>query len=83
MVVCPFELSFRSTVVPQCWCVGEIVPMLKAGKDPADMRSYRSVCLTSFLGKWLERVVEARVRWMLENSGLLSGFQASFRKGCV
>ena len=81
MVVCLFELSFRSTVVPQCWRVGEIVSMLKAVKDPADMVSYRPVCLTSCLGNWLERVVEARVKWMLENAGLLSCFQAGFRKG--
>ena len=28
-----FECSFRLRVVPQCWREGEIVPMLKAGKD--------------------------------------------------
>ena len=39
VVVRLFKLSVRSTVVPQCWRVGEIVPMLKAGKDPADMGS--------------------------------------------
>ena len=38
------------------------------------------MCLTSCLAKWLERVVEANVRWMLENAGLLSCFQAGFRK---
>ena len=81
-VVCLlFERSFRSTVVPQCWRVGEIVPLLKAGKDPSVMGSYRPVCLTSCLGKWLERVLESRMRWMLENAGWLSGMQAGFRKG--
>ena len=81
-VVCGlFNCSLRSTVVPQCWRVGEIVPMLKAGKDPADMGSYRPVCLTSCLGKWLERVLGNRIRWVLESAGLLSVFQAGFRKG--
>jgi ribonuclease HI len=76
-----FERSFREGVVPQCWRVGEIVPMLKAGKDPSKMGSYRPVCLTSCLGKWLERVLGNRLRWTLENAGCLSVFQAGFRKG--
>ena len=76
-----FELSFRSNVVPQCWRVGEIVPMSKAGKDPSNMGSYRPVCLTSCLGKWLERVISNKVRWMLESAGWLSVYQAGFRKG--
>jgi ribonuclease HI len=81
-VVCElFNLSFRSTVVPQCWRVGEIVPMLKAGKDPTKMGSYRPVCLTSCLGKWLERVLGNRMRWVLERAGWLSVYQAGFRKG--
>ena len=79
-VVCLlFERSFRNGVVPQSWRVGEVVPLLKAGKDPSVMGSYRPVCLTSCLGKWLERVLERRMRWVLESAGGLSAFQAGFR----
>ena len=82
VVVCLlFDRSFRSGVVPQCWRVGEVVPLLKAGKDPSVMGSYRPVCLTSCLGKWLERVLERRMRWVLESAGALSVFQAGFRRG--
>ena len=76
-----FECSFRRSMVPQCWRVGEIVPLLKAGKDPKAMGSYRPVCLTSCLGKWLERVLGNRIRWCLESAGWLSVYQAGFRKG--
>ena len=76
-----FECSFREGMVPQDWRVGEIVPLLKAGKDPASMGSYRPVCLTSCLGKWLERVLGNRIRWRLEKAGWLSVFQAGFREG--
>ncbi|MEL7520288.1 MAG: reverse transcriptase family protein, partial [Cyanobacteria bacterium J06553_1] len=76
-----FEESLRSAVIPQVWREGVIVPLLKAGKDPSVMGSYRPVCLTSCLGKWLERVVANRIRWRLEDAGWLSECQAGFRKG--
>ena len=76
-----FEGSFRRSRVPQEWRKGEIVPLLKAGKDPAAIASYRPVCLTSCLGKWLERVVARRLRWKLESGGWLSQYQAGFREG--
>ena len=76
-----FECSFRAGVVPQVWRLGVIVPLLKAGKDPTSMGSYRPVCLTSCMGKWLERVLGNRIRWRLESAGWLSVFQAGFRKG--
>ena len=72
-----FECSFRVGVVPQVWRLGVIVPLLKAGKDPSSMGSYRPVCLTSCLGK----VLRNRIRWCLESDGWLSVFQAGFRKG--
>ena len=55
--------------------------MLKAGKDTSDMETYRPVCLISCLGKWLERVLGNRARWVLESAEFLSAFQAGFRKG--
>ena len=76
-----FERSVGEARVPQCWRVGEIIPLLKVGKDPSAVGSYRPVCLTACLGKWLERVLAARMRWMLEGSGWFSCFQAGFREG--
>jgi len=76
-----FERSFRSGVVPQSWRVGMIAPLLKAGKDPGRIASYRPVCLTACMGKWLERVVSSRMRWVLESRGWLSEWQAGFREG--
>ena len=75
-----FDRSFREGVVPQEWRKGEVVPMLKAGKDPARLGSYRPVCLTSSVGKWMERVLSRRMRWVLEEGGRLSRFQAGFRE---
>ena len=76
-----FDQSFRMVDIPQQWRVGEIVPLLKDGKPPAAIGSYRPVCLTSCLGKWLERVLGARIRWELESRGWFSNWQAGFREG--
>ena len=76
-----FERSFRESRVPQSWRVGEVVPLLKAGKDPSQIGSFRPVCLTACLGKWMERVLVRRLSWMLESSGWLSACQAGFREG--
>ena len=69
-----FECSFRVYAVPQVWRLGVIVQLLKAGKDPSSMGFYRPVCLTSCLGKWLERVLGNRIRWCLESASWLSVF---------
>ena len=74
-----FECNFRAGVVPQVWRLGVVVPLLKVGKDPSSMGSYGPVCLTSCMGKWLERVLGSRIRWRLESAGWLSVFQAGFR----
>ena len=76
-----FDLSFQKGIVPQVWRVGMIAPLLKAGKEPGKIASYRPVCLTACMGKWLERVVGTRMRWVLESGGWLSDFQAGFREG--
>jgi ribonuclease HI len=76
-----FEQSFRKGIVPQKWRVGMIAPLLKAGKEPGKIASYRPVCLTACMGKWLERVVGRRMRWVLETKGGLSEYQAGFREG--
>ena len=76
-----FERSFREARVPQSWRVGEVVPLLKAGKNPSEIGSFRPVCLTACMSKWFERVIASRLRWMLEKNGWLSACQAGFRAG--
>ena len=44
-------------------------------------KSYCPISLLSILGKYLESIVNARIVRVLEQGGLLSPFQLSFRKG--
>jgi len=76
-----FSRAFEEVCVPQSWRDGEIIPLLKAGKSACELGSYRPVCLTSCLGKWLERVIARRIRWVLEKNGWLAECQAGFREG--
>ena len=46
----------------------KIVPILKSGKPATELSSFRPVSLTSCLGKWLERVIEKRLRFVLEEN---------------
>jgi hypothetical protein len=74
-----FEASRAGGVVPQKWREARVVPILKAGKDPSMISSYRPISLLSALGKWLERVMANRIRFHLENSDQLCEQQAGFR----
>ena len=55
--------------------------MLKKGKPPTELSSYRPIPLTSRSGKLAERMVNARLYWWLRVNGILSKHQAGFRTG--
>ena len=74
-----YQLSWSKREVPQDWRKADIRPILKAGKNPAKLESYRPISLTSVIGKGMERVITNRLRFMLEDGGLLSEDQAGFR----
>ena len=54
--------------------------MLKKGKDPKDVRSYRPVVLTNILCKIFERMTNKRLVWYLERERKIDDRQYSFRK---
>lgn len=65
---------------PQEWKLATIVPILKEGKDPLDLMSYRPISLTCCLGKLMERIISSRLSWWLEKHNLLAPYQMGFRK---
>ena len=76
-----FQESWRTGWIPQSWKVGEIIPLLKPGKEASKLESYRPVCLTSCMGKWMERVLNRRLRWWIEDKCKISQYQTGFRQG--
>ena len=76
-----FNESFDHADLPQVWRIASIIPLLKAGKSPRELQSYRPVSLTSCVVKTLERMVANRLQHLAETRGMFSMLQAGFRKG--
>ena len=80
-VLCLINMSWREGVLPKAWRNAVISPILKKGKPPDDLGSYRPISITSCLGKLMERMINHRIYWWLETSKILSNNQAGFRAG--
>ncbi|GBN35015.1 hypothetical protein AVEN_183831-1 [Araneus ventricosus] len=76
-----FNRIWREHRFPISWRRALIIPIAKPGKDPQDPINYRPIALTSCLCKILERMVNARLVYILETNKWLSPFQSGFRRG--
>ena len=76
-----FQKSFDSGFCPQIWRSAIILPLLKSGKPPSALESYRPISLTSCVVKLLERMINDRMFNLAETKGWLNPQQAGFRKG--
>ena len=65
---------------PSAWSTAIVLPFLKPGKDHLNPTSYRPIALTSCLCKLLERMINIRLVWYLEEHGYLHSHQYGFRK---
>src|SRR5271170_7212650 len=65
--------------VPRAWKRGKIILLPKPGRDLKDFKNWRPICLTSVLGKILERLINRRLMWHLEASGYFLEQQHGFR----
>ena len=57
-----------------------VVPILKPGKDPHIISSYRPIALTSCLSKTMQRMVNERLCKVLESKKKMNKKQSGFRK---
>jgi hypothetical protein len=65
--------------MPTTWCEVTIAPLLKPGKDPSLVSSYRPVCITSLFCRTLERILASRPIAALQ--GKLSSRQYGYTPG--
>ncbi len=70
----------RVGVFPSAWKSGEVVWILKEGKDPNLEKSYRPITLLSTLGKCFEKIIANRTVQHLNEEDCLSKRQYGFRK---
>ena len=73
--------SWRKKQVPTVWKRANIVAIPKPGKLPENPSSFRPISLTSCVGKTVERQVQCRLEYLLENTNKLVPEQAGFRAG--
>lgn len=75
-----YNVIFTTQVFPQSWSTSIILPILKPNKPKDDVRSYRPISLTCTMCKLLERIINNRLTWYLEQGKLLDNAQCGFRK---
>ena len=71
--------TWKSGNIPKSWKIATVTPVLKKGKPADQPQSYRPISLLSCIGKVGERMINKRLYWWLESSGLISQNQAGFR----
>ncbi|XP_017487099.1 PREDICTED: RNA-directed DNA polymerase from mobile element jockey-like [Rhagoletis zephyria] len=72
---------FRTASIPQVWKTSAIIPILKPGKPPCEVTSYRPISLLPCLGKLLEKIIATRLSWFLQFNKLIHSNQVAFKKG--
>ncbi len=79
-----FNELFLLGICPKEWRRAIIIPLLKALKSASELASYRPISLTSCICKTFERMMSERLFYLAESRGLLSPYQAGYRKmrGC-
>ena len=74
-LLCIFNSSFSLAHCPRIWRVATIIPLLKAGKSPSEVASFRPISLTSCVVKLLERIIADRLYYIAETNNMFSRFQ--------
>ena len=71
---------FDAGELPEGWLTSLVLSFLKPGKASTDKESYRPISLTSCPGKLLEKIINTRLTFFLENHEIIPPNQFGFRK---
>ena len=71
--------TWKSDTFPESWRESLIISIPKPGKDHFNPLNHRPIALTSCICKTVERMVNERLVWYLEKSGLLAKHQCGYR----
>ena len=75
MVLKLMELIWSEEMIPEEWGRSEIVPIYKQKGDPLECGKYRGIKLLEHLLKIMERVLDQRLRKLIEIDEMQYGFQ--------
>ena len=71
---------WESGSFPKAWNEAIVVPIAKPGKNPTIPDNYRPISLTNTTCKTMEKLINRRLRWILENNNVISPYQSGFRQ---
>lgn len=72
--------AFRLKYVPRLWKVAEVIMILKPGKPPHEVTSYRPISLLPVMSKLFEKLLLKRLKPILEEKNLIPPHQFGFRE---
>ena len=75
-----FNKAWQEGTLPQIWREATVVPIHKKGKAKTEASTYRSISLTSYIVKVLDKIINTILKWFLEYENLLASGQAGFRE---
>ena len=75
-----YNRLWKERSLPQSWREAIVIPFEKPGKNRMSPLNYRPIALTSSLCKLLERMVNKRLVWYLEENNVYNEKQYGFRK---
>ena len=75
-----FNSSFSLAHCPRISRVATIIPLLKAGKSPGEVASFRPISLTSCVVKLLERILADCLYYIAETKNIFSHSKLVFVK---
>ena len=75
-----FNHVWQSGEFPSSWHQAIVIPLPKPGKDTSDPNNYRPIALTSCICKTMERMVNSRLIYYLEQNHIITEFQSGFRR---
>jgi len=71
--------SFRLKYVPSAWKVSEVIMIMKPGKSPNEIASYRPISLLPVMSKVYEKLLIKRLKPIIDKKQLVPGHQFGFR----
>ena len=75
-----FNFILNSSIIPDEWCKGLIMPLYKNKGDPKDPDNYRGITLLSCLGKLFTACINSRISKFMDVDYKLGPEQAGFRE---
>ena len=80
MLLSLYNKVWNSGEFPSAWRKATVLAFHKPGKPKTEPASYRPIALTSCVGKLLEKIINFRLMYHLEQKELLSPVQFGFRQ---